>query len=36
VFRALNKELTDEKIWAENFRRNQTSGELNKIVYFVR
>jgi hypothetical protein len=31
----LNKEQTDDKIWAEYFRKNQTSGELQKIVSFV-
>jgi hypothetical protein len=31
----VNKEQTDDKIWAEYFRKNQTSGELKKIVSFV-
>jgi hypothetical protein len=31
----LNKEQTDDKIWAEYFTKNQTSGELKKVVAFV-
>jgi hypothetical protein len=35
VFPTLNKEQTDDKIWAEHFRTKQTSGELNKVFFRV-
>lgn len=31
----VNKEQTDDKIWAEHFRENHISCELNKIDSFV-
>jgi hypothetical protein len=35
VFPTLNKEHTDDNIWAEHIRRNHKSCELNTMVSFV-